>query len=574
MTSWNHDDAPLASRRRYDADSVISSWSAVTWVEAAILAISGLLILKKSSGVDLTALAVWFLCGVVQVSSRFLVTRLWGRSSLVISNFNFIRLGLTTATAVVHGMGAYVFLPGVDGPGQIAYFSVMATLTLTAIPVLFDRIVMFLVYAFLIWTPVAIVLAHASDPWVLYIRQGLLLITCMLLIRHVREANLRAYQVLAASAARIKALNRDNHEMRILFRISSRDLFGSVRTIVQKLRVVMMLSMDAEPKMRLADAIEAVGALERRLGDMVEIDKLAHRLSGIALQSVDVMGVISRVTPSMNELLRQRGVELRVRSNRVAVLAEPLILERVIVNLLENALTRTGGGVLLAVRRQGQEVSVEVWDQGPRVDSILLEQIFAQDNSVEHIAEGWQSRLVTAKLFADKIESRLLVRSLPNGLVVKVLLPYSSQINSAHQSASFSGAGENKTVAHDLKPATRLHVALLFENGRFRHELAMHLARHDAVVYEASSAYELERRMNGEGGHVDILVSRWRIDGIHQVMEWDQIIETTGFAGRIVVVDDDVGSADRLSLQEDGVAVIEQAEPSVLAEEVCQLGRY
>jgi len=66
-----------------------------------------------------------------------------------------------------------------------------------------------------------------------------------------------------------------------------------------------------------------------------------------------------------------RNLALRFRATRRIVRSDPLLLERVLANLVQNALRYTRkGGVLVAARRSPDGVALEVWDTGPGIPRI------------------------------------------------------------------------------------------------------------------------------------------------------------------------------------------------------------
>jgi signal transduction histidine kinase len=65
--------------------------------------------------------------------------------------------------------------------------------------------------------------------------------------------------------------------------------------------------------------------------------------------------------------------------NGAVVMADPLLLQRLLGNLLSNAIKYTErGGVLLACRRRGGQLCMEVWDTGLGIAPEHHQQIFQE----------------------------------------------------------------------------------------------------------------------------------------------------------------------------------------------------
>ena len=72
-----------------------------------------------------------------------------------------------------------------------------------------------------------------------------------------------------------------------------------------------------------------------------------------------------------------KGLVLRFRSHGEFVFSDPLLMERILRNLLSNAIRYTReGGILVACRPRGGALSVEVWDTGPGIPDDQRERIF------------------------------------------------------------------------------------------------------------------------------------------------------------------------------------------------------
>ena len=74
-----------------------------------------------------------------------------------------------------------------------------------------------------------------------------------------------------------------------------------------------------------------------------------------------------------------RGLELRVVPADYRVRSDPVLLERILRNLLTNAIRYTAKGkILLGARRVGSSVRIEVWDTGIGIESKTLEHVFEE----------------------------------------------------------------------------------------------------------------------------------------------------------------------------------------------------
>jgi signal transduction histidine kinase len=84
------------------------------------------------------------------------------------------------------------------------------------------------------------------------------------------------------------------------------------------------------------------------------------------LQTVDLTTLVQDLELQYAPVALERQLQLRTRTAAgLKVRSDPLLLKRLVGNLLSNALKNTvTGGVLLAVRRRRHAVHIEVWDTG------------------------------------------------------------------------------------------------------------------------------------------------------------------------------------------------------------------
>ena len=98
------------------------------------------------------------------------------------------------------------------------------------------------------------------------------------------------------------------------------------------------------------------------------------------LQTVDLTTLLQDLELQYTPVALERQLQLRVRAvPGLRVRSDPLLLKRLVGNLLSNALKNTvSGGALLAVRRRGSAVYIEVWDTGVGVAREHQQAIFQE----------------------------------------------------------------------------------------------------------------------------------------------------------------------------------------------------
>jgi signal transduction histidine kinase len=113
---------------------------------------------------------------------------------------------------------------------------------------------------------------------------------------------------------------------------------------------------------KIVRSTKAVQDLFNSLFDLAGLDSDPSKVN---LQEVDLTGLIQDLEVQYAPLAVERGLRLRTRTVPGKVRSDPVLLKRLVGNLLSNALRNTHqGGVLLAVRQRRGARCIEIWDTG------------------------------------------------------------------------------------------------------------------------------------------------------------------------------------------------------------------
>ena len=113
---------------------------------------------------------------------------------------------------------------------------------------------------------------------------------------------------------------------------------------------------------KIVRSTKAVNDLFNSLFDLAGLESDALR---VQLQEVDLAGLIQDLEAQYAPFARERNLRLRTRAARWKVRSDPVLLQRLVGNLLSNALRNTyRGGVLLALRKRRGVPCIEIWDTG------------------------------------------------------------------------------------------------------------------------------------------------------------------------------------------------------------------
>jgi len=140
-------------------------------------------------------------------------------------------------------------------------------------------------------------------------------------------------------------------------------------------------------------------------------------------------GLLLQLRDEYSLLAGQKNLQLKVRGAPYLVESNPTYLRRILQNMLSNAIKYTASGsVLLGCRRSGQQLSIEMWDTGPGINTQDLPYIFDDFYRVDATARGEPGvglGLAVVQRMAKSLGHLLEVASIPGkGTVFRLTVPY------------------------------------------------------------------------------------------------------------------------------------------------------
>jgi signal transduction histidine kinase len=122
---------------------------------------------------------------------------------------------------------------------------------------------------------------------------------------------------------------------------------------------------------------DSIGALDRLFDELLDLSRLDAGTVEVRLRNVALQSLFDRIAQDFFAEAAAKELRLRFHPTPLAVRTDPVLLERVLANLVSNAIRYTQhGGVLVGARRRGGRVFVQVWDTGVGIAADQRELIF------------------------------------------------------------------------------------------------------------------------------------------------------------------------------------------------------
>lgn len=180
----------------------------------------------------------------------------------------------------------------------------------------------------------------------------------------------------------------------------------------------------------IAASVEALEALFNELLDISKID------AGVIKPNPTVFamqGLFDRLRMDLEPEAAEKELTLRFVPTERYTESDPLLVERILRNLVTNAIRYTrAGGIVVGVRRRGERLAVEVWDSGPGIPNDQQERVFEEfyqvGNPERDRRKGLGLGLSIVKRLSNLLEADIALASRPaQGTVFRFMLPISAR---------------------------------------------------------------------------------------------------------------------------------------------------
>lgn len=206
---------------------------------------------------------------------------------------------------------------------------------------------------------------------------------------------LEANRNLQQQIARRERIERDLREARDAAEAANRSkdkyLAAASHDLLQPLNAArLLISTLRERRLPAAEQLlverthQALEGAEDLLTDLLDISRLdqAAVKPDPAVYRLDEL--LAPLVSEFQSVAEAAGLELRVKFGDFALFTDLRLLTRILRNFLSNACRYTErGSILLAARRRGEQLRLEVWDTGRGIAADRLESIFLEFNQLD-----------------------------------------------------------------------------------------------------------------------------------------------------------------------------------------------
>lgn len=208
-----------------------------------------------------------------------------------------------------------------------------------------------------------------------------LLLSADVEVRKKAEESLRRAQIDLERkvAERTQQLELANAEKSHFFAMASHDLRQPLHALglfVAQLRT----PLKSGERTKMIEQIDATRKeMDEMFNSLLDISRLDAGILTPTITEFPIARLLQKIESAFDQATREKGLRLRVRRSGAWVRSDAMLLERILVNLVSNAVRYTlRGGIIVGCRRRGEMLRIEVLDTGPGIPEDQKQTIFGE----------------------------------------------------------------------------------------------------------------------------------------------------------------------------------------------------
>jgi signal transduction histidine kinase len=343
--------------------------------------------------------------------------------------------------------------------------------------------------------------------------------------------------VIAVENVRLFDESQDKtHQLELANTYKSRFLAAASHDLRQPLHALNLFvgqlrdEPDPMERSRLVGRIDAaVGAMNELFNALLDMSKFDAGMLDVNLTEFPIEHLLRQMETTFSGSAREKELRLGVVPSSAWVRSDFILLERILLNLISNAVRYTArGGIVIGCRRRGGRLRIDIWDSGIGIPEDQQRNIFREFYQLADAKQGRQGGLGLGLAIVDRL-CRLLgheveLTSRPGkGSRFSVSIPMAAERRQPTQATA--------TPAPIADPVAGKLIVVIDDDGLVLDGMAGLLRRWGCrVVAEVSETAALER-LAELGQTPDLIISDHRLaDGKTGIEAIDRLHGALGIA--------------------------------------------
>ena len=202
--------------------------------------------------------------------------------------------------------------------------------------------------------------------------------------KRLHDTHRRNFELQFRNNQLIESLTRQTQAALDAVEIKNRFLASAAHDIRQPVHALGLYAdwLGSEPELvheiapKIVESTKAVNQLFDSLFDLARLDSGKIKLN---IETVDLAKLLHDLELQYRPLAEAKGLEFRLHVRPGTAVSDPILLQRVVGNLISNAVKYTQqGGILVASRSTGEGWRIEIWDTGVGIAPVHQREIFRE----------------------------------------------------------------------------------------------------------------------------------------------------------------------------------------------------
>ncbi len=485
--------APLLVALMWDVVShrVLLTWLAVILIACALTSISYLYL--KPFFKDLSNIPQ----KLFYYQLPFVFGIIWGAAGYYFFSFD----------SMVHLSSLFIFLFAIASSALIILSSLWLAYILFIVPTILPFVILFFIRGDS---------EHSLLAMLIIVFVGIMIFLSRLTYGFIT----RLIEMRYENAELLVALEKQKNEAIEANKDKSRFLSAASHDLRQPVHSLSLLASAIAPEVTSANGNKilsqigkANGVMLDLLNSLLDISKLDAEVVEAKIEAVNTQTIINKIISEFALLAEQNNLELRSHSPSYFIKSDPVLLENILRNLLQNAIRYTKDGkILLSCRKQNGMVLIQVWDTGKGIAPEHQELIFVEFQQLQNPErdqnKGLGLGLAICRRLSVLIGARLGLKSQQGtGSVFTLKIPIMSDNDVIkHQSIKTDLIPPSKQV--DFKQAT---VLVIDDNKTVLDAMSALLEGWGCEVLTTDSVAETITIAKTYQGHIDAIIADYRL---------------------------------------------------------------
>ena len=254
---------------------------------------------------------------------------------------------------------------------------------------------------------------------------------------------------------------------------------------------------------RLVEQIEAsTSAMDELFTALLDISRLDAGVVEVRRRPFALDPFLARLCRDHEDEAREKGVKLRLHRCRAVAFSDPALMERIVRNLIANAVRYTEAGrVVVGCRIRGNFVAIQVWDTGPGIPADQQDRVFQEyyqlGNAERDRTKGLGLGLAIVRRLVQLLGARLTLKSdVGRGSCFEVVVPISER---------------SEAVEEAPESPSRALVVIIDDELAIRDGMVTLLTGWGHEVVAAASGDEAMALLESRPTRPDLIISDYRL---------------------------------------------------------------